>query len=465
MKAPSENEGAFLFPAIFSSTMKSVFYVEEDFVAGLLKQYFIGSGNVTHFVKRLANGQFAEQIAQNSIDLFLAQSDDPDRLTRVLETIRQVGRNVPTLVLTSHPERVPEKYRSFAHFVSVQELLESNIRWHIRLAKTMRRVQEVKAHFEAAESVVILLQDDPDPDAIASGLALRQVLGRNKQTAPLGSFGRVTRPENIAMVKLLEIEIEKVTKSTLGKFDRIAVVDLQPPHLAAPPDHVDLVIDHHPEQFTYKSHIKDIRPGYGATSTILLEYLLCSGTGIGPRLATALLYGIKSDTFSLSREVNEWDVGAFSYLYPLANQNLMRRIERPELPPAALDALSLGLKNRRVIDKVAFVHLGRVERDDLIPQMADFSLSFEGIEWAFVSGIYDANYIISVRNVGYVRAAGRVLKEAFGNIGSAGGHASMAKAVIPLAEIAREWEIDARNLRLINRKAEQLFLRALHSTK
>ena len=118
-----------------------------------------------------------------------------------------------------------------------------------------------------------------------------------------------------------------------------------------------------------------------------------------------------------------------------------------------------------MIDKVAFVHLGRVERDDLIPQMADFGLSFEGIEWAFVSGIYDANYIISVRNVGYVRAAGRVLKEAFGNIGSAGGHASMAKAVIPLAEIAREWEIDARNLRLINRKAEQLFLRALHTTK
>src|SRR5207247_7631451 len=221
-------------------------------------------------------------------------------------------------------------------------------------------------------------------------------------------------------VKLLEIEIEKVSASDLKRYDRIALVDLQPPHLSIQPEEVDLVIDHHPEQFTYKSHIKDIRPGYGATSTILLEYLLCTGSGIGPRLATALLYGIKSDTFSLSREVNEWDVGAFSYLYHLANQNLMRRIEVPELPPAALDALSLGLKNRRVIEKVAFVHLGRVERDDLIPQMADFSLSFEGIEWAFVSGVYDSNYIISVRNVGYVRAAGRVLKEAFGGLGSAG---------------------------------------------
>src|SRR5439155_2729950 len=210
--------------------------------------YFVGNGNVTNFVKRTTNSHFAEQIAKDAIDLFLAQSENPERLSKVLETVRRQGRKVPTLVLTSHPDKVLEKYKSFAHFVSLQELLESNLRWHIRLARTMRQVQEVKARFDGAESVLILLQDDPDPDAIASGLALRQVLGRNKQTTPLGSFGRVTRPENIAMVKLLEIEIEKVTKNTLGKFDRIAVVDLQPPHLAAPPDHVDLVIDHHPEQ-------------------------------------------------------------------------------------------------------------------------------------------------------------------------------------------------------------------------
>ena len=118
-----------------------------------------------------------------------------------------------------------------------------------------------------------------------------------------------------------------------------------------------------------------------------------------------------------------------------------------------------------MIDKVAFVHLGRVERDDLIPQMADFSLSFEGIEWAFVSGVYESNYIISVRNVGYVRAAGRVLREAFGHIGAAGGHASMAKAIIPLAQFPRTWDIDPRNLRHINSKVQQLFLKALHSAK
>ncbi len=445
--------------------MRSVFYIEEDFVAGLLKNYFVGNRKSTHFLRRGSNGDLAQELARDSIDFFLAQSEDPERLTKVLKTVRQEGRKVPTLVLTSISERIPEEFKSFTHYVSLQELLESNIRWHIRLAKTMRRLEEVRTHFAEAESVLILLQDDPDPDAIGSGLALRQVLGRNKQTATLGSFGRVTRPENIAMTKLLEIEIERVTQRSLKKFARIAVVDLQPPHLSNPPEQIDLVIDHHPEQFTYKSVIKDIRPSYGATSTILLEYLLCAGSNVGTRLATAMLYGIKSDTFLLAREVNEWDVEAFSYLYPLANQNLMRRIERPELPPAALDALSTALRNRRVVDKVAFVHLGRVERDDLIPQMADFSLSFEGIEWAFVSGVYDANYIISVRNVGYVRAAGRVLKDAFGEIGSAGGHASMAKAIIPLSRFHEKWNIDPRNIRMMNRRTQLEFLRSLRNSK
>jgi len=445
--------------------MKSVVYAEEDFFAGLLKEYFEGNGDTATLVRRGTNGLLADKLSRSQVDLLLAQSEDPDRLTRILEVVRQQGRKTPTLVLTSKSDEIPLQYKSFAHFVSVPELMESNLRWHIRLAMTMRRVEEVRNHFEDAESVAILLQDDPDPDAIGSGLALRLVLGRNKQTAPLVSFGRVTRPENVAMVKLLEIEIEKVNESRLKEFERVAVVDLQPPHLMHPPEQIDLVIDHHPEQFNYRCHIKDIRPRYGATSSILLEYLVCTGSNIGTRIATAMLYGIKTDTFMLTREVNEWDVEAFSQLYPLANQNILRRIERPEIPPAALDALGCALTNRRIIDKVAFVHLGHVERDDLIPQMADFSLSFEGIEWGFVTGVYESNYIISVRNVGYVRGAGRVLRGAFGDIGSSGGHGSMAKAIIPLSEFTRKWNIDPRNLGLINNLVQTEFLRSLHSDK
>src|SRR5438093_566485 len=123
--------------------MKSVFYCEDDFVAGLLKQYFLGDGNRTVFVKRSVNGSLTQHLEMNAADLFLAQSEDPEKLSKLLETVRQEGSKVPTLILTSQPERVPDKYKSFAHFVSMPELLESNLRWHIRLARTMRMVETV----------------------------------------------------------------------------------------------------------------------------------------------------------------------------------------------------------------------------------------------------------------------------------------------------------------------------------
>ena len=461
--------------------MRSVAYIEDDSVVGLLKDFFTWNGRAgqrrsTFVVKhpsvkrRLAalgvdviqarGNNLAEQLSRNHIDLLLIQSENLDHLTKILDMVGLQTQRMPTLVLTSHAREI-RQCASFAHSISMRELLESNIRWHVQLAKTMRQLEGVTEHFAGAQSVAILVQDDPDPDAVASGLTLRQVLGRNKLTTSIGTFGRIIRPENVAMVKLLGIDVEPITRSRLKQFDRIAMVDTQPSHLSVMPHRIDLVIDHHPEECNYKAHIKDVRPSYGATSTILLEYLLCHGGNVGRRIATALLYGIKSDTFLLGRGVNEWDVEAFSFLYPRANRSLMRRIERPELPPAALDALSRALKSRHIIDRVAFVHLGRVVRDDLIPQMADFCLQFEGVQWAMVSGIYESSFVISVRNVGHVRSAGRVIKEAFGTVGSAGGHATMARAAIRLSDLSRKWNIDARNTGLLSRRVQREFLKSL----
>ena len=461
--------------------MRSVVYIEEDYIAGLLKDYFVENGETTYIVtdpaakRHLAshgqevslpgrnNASLKKQLQANDLDILLVQSDDLQRIEGVLKLIRKHGQRVPTLVITAERDKVAEQAR-FVRCITMQELLEGNIRWQMVLARTARSIERIREHFEVADSVLILLQDDPDPDAIASGLALRQVLGRNKQTATIGSFGKVTRPENIAMAKLLEIEVERITAERCAEFDRIALVDLQPSHIRTKLPRIDLVVDHHPEQFNYETEIRDVRPDYGATATILLEYLLCMGNNVGTRLATALLYGIKSDTFLLGRQTNEWDVEAFSYVYPLANQNLLRRIERPELPPAAIDALGRALKTRQIVEKVAFVNLGRVEREDLIPQIADFCLQFEGIEWAVVSGIFESDLVVSVRNVGYVKAAGKVLKDAFGHLGSAGGHGSMAKAIIPLSTLCSKWKTDARNTRLITEKLQRRFLRSLRNS-
>ena len=181
------------------------------------------------------------------------------------------------------------------------------------------------------------------------------------------------------------------------------------------------------------ARVKDVRPSYGATSTILTEYLRAADTKIPQRLATALLYGIKADTLHLERGTTRADVDAFTFLHPLANHNTLRRIERPDLPDAALDTLALGIARRELVGGVLFSHLGPVGYPELVAQFADLFLQVEGAEWSVVSGVVNDELHISVRNVGYVRGAGEVVRTAFAELGSAGGHRAMAKAVIPLA--------------------------------
>ena len=176
----------------------------------------------------------------------------------------------------------------------------------------------------------------------------------------------------------------------------------------------------------------DIRSKYGATSTILTEYLRASAVTIGQRLATALLYGIKADTLHLNREVIDADLYAFVSLYPDINYNLLRRMEKPEIPMRFAPVLANALLTMVSKDKLLVSFVGNVVREDLIPQVADFMLQFEGADWVVCAGIYEENIVMSVRNVGYVKNAGDVVRRILNGFGNGGGHRTMAKAIFPI---------------------------------
>src|SRR5439155_1351460 len=183
---------------------------------------------------------------------------------------------------------------------------------------------------------------------------------------------------------------------------------------------VDLVIDHHPEETPTRAHLRDIRPAWGATSTIMTEYLRAADVKITQRLATALLYGIKTDTLHLERGATRADLEAFAYLHPRANHSALRRIERPELPNEALDVLALGIARRQLTHGVVFSHLGPVAYPELVAQFAEFFLQIEGAEWSVVPGAVNGELHISVRNVGHVRGPGDAARRAFGEAGRRG---------------------------------------------
>ena len=215
---------------------------------------------------------------------------------------------------------------------------------------------------------------------MASGLALRNVLRRTKQTAVIGALQGATRPENLRMQNLLDIQVEIITADQLAGFDRIAMVDVQPHYFGEAFHRVDLVIDHHPEQAGYSAVFKDIRPNYGSTSTILTEHLRAVDANISERTATAMLYAIKSDTLFFNRQANRVDLEAFSYLYPLADAAMIRKMEGAEITMDRLEYVLKAKQNGRMVEQVFCSFIGASPREDFIPYVADFYLQLEDVQ-------------------------------------------------------------------------------------
>jgi nanoRNase/pAp phosphatase (c-di-AMP/oligoRNAs hydrolase) len=276
---------------------------------------------------------------------------------------------------------------------------------------------------------------------MASGLALRNLLRRTKATAIIGAIQGVTRPENLRMANMLDIHVEKVTPAQFGDFDRIATVDVQPHYFGGMLDRVDLVVDHHPEQTGYSAAYKDIRADYGSTSTILTEHLRAVDVNISERTATAMLYAIKSDTLFFARHTNRVDLEAFTFLYPLADAALIRKMEGAEITLDRLEYVTRASQGGIMKDQVFSAFIGEAPREDFIPYTADFFLQLEDVKWTIIAGVVAGSLIISVRNLGYSRNAGEFVKRWFADIGSAGGHRAMAKAVVPIERFREKFGV------------------------
>src|SRR5688572_6897725 len=357
-------------------------------------------------------------------------------LPKIIESIRDAGGSLIYVlgVGSADREKRAEAIRNQfpdVSYLSLSELFEAPLLTEFSRALTRARVQQYQRYLADADRILILLHNEPDPDAMASGLALRTILHRTRTTAVIAALEGVTRPENVRMANLLDIHVETATPDTIEEFDRICMVDVQP-HYFQGLDRVDLVIDHHTAQHGYNAVLKDIREDYCSTCTVLTEHLRAIDASIRARTATAMLYAIKSDTLFFNRQANRCDIEAFSYLYPLADANLIRKMEGAEITMERLQLITKATQRGRLDDQIFSVFLDEVPRDDAIPYVADFYLQLENVRWTLVSGIVHGSFVMSVRNLGYTRNAGDFVRKYFVDIGSAGGHRAMAKAVVPL---------------------------------
>jgi nanoRNase/pAp phosphatase (c-di-AMP/oligoRNAs hydrolase) len=288
--------------------------------------------------------------------------------------------------------------------------------------------------FSGNDSVLIVI--NADPDAIASAMAFSRLLWRRVLSVTISHVNKINRPDNLAMLRLLGVSMISFSDLDSDHYSKIVIVDSQPNHNEFMSRlHPDVIIDHHPDT-NAKASFSDIRPTYGATATILTEYLRAARIIPSVKLATSLFQAIKIDTNSFKGQTLIEDVRAFQYLFRYANTHLARKIEQADLRLDFLKYFKVALQNKRLRKGRVFVHLGPVVNPDVCVIIADFFMRIVSVTWSIVSGTCDKKLIVVFRNDGIRKNAGKVAKESFGQFGSAGGHKNMARAEIALSDLS-----------------------------
>ncbi len=284
----------------------------------------------------------------------------------------------------------------------------------------------------------VLVMINADPDSIASAMAVKRLLWRRAKEVVIAYFNKITRPDNLAMIEYTDPGIVGLDEIKKANHNTFVIVDSQPDHHENfLKFHYDVIIDHHPLSDDNAKFV-DIRPDFGACSTIMTQYLKAKKIKPSSKLAAALMIGIKTDTSNFTRQTNLMDIKAFQYLYQFADNNIVIKVERAALNQEDLDFLANAIKQRKIINNRVFFHAGKITKPDELVIVADFFLTLVKVNWSIISGAYEEKLIIIIRNDGLRKAAGNTVKEAFSMYGSAGGHKTMARAELDLKLIKKD---------------------------
>ncbi|HVP67356.1 MAG TPA: bifunctional oligoribonuclease/PAP phosphatase NrnA [Anaeromyxobacteraceae bacterium] len=323
-----------------------------------------------------------------------------------------------------------------------------------------RRLDRLVEHARGHRRALILTHDNPDPDSLASGVALAWLLERLAGVAAVVAYGGIVgRAENRALIKVLKLPVVPLSRVVFDDYDLIAMVDTQPEHgnHSLPSAHFpDVVIDHHPPRpESQLAAVADVGRQAGATSTVVTDYLRASGLEVPSPIATALFYGIKSDTRDLERETTRPDVEAYLWLFPQADPQALSEIEHPRLPEDYFRLFHTAVERALVFDDAVVCDLGKVYYPDLVAEVADRFLAMAEVRWSLAFGLFHGSLYFSLRTRDRRMNAGKLIRDVIETRGgSAGGHGSMAGARLAVKGLA----LPAR--RRLVREVVQSFLEA-----
>jgi nanoRNase/pAp phosphatase (c-di-AMP/oligoRNAs hydrolase) len=374
----------------------------------------------------------AEALADRDVVLIL--SSDEGANADAVEHLREHGDDQFIVVRASDPVSADELTALGADVVinpssviadSALRALETG-----ELEFKARRLAEVIDGTD--ERMAIRIHRSPDPDSIASAAALQAIAASRDVAADIIYEGEVGHQENRAFVNLLGIELVPREETDDADYDTVALVDHAK---SGEPDaevEAQIVIDHYEHEHDHDIEFTDIRPNVSATSTILTKYIQELGLTLDDEVATALLYGIRAETLDFKRDTTPADLTAAAYLYPFADHDTLEQVESPSMSPETLDVLAEAIRNREVKGSHLVSNAGFIRDRDALSQAAQHLLNLEGITTTAVFAIADDTIHLAARSKDIRMDIGKILADAFGDIGEAAGHSTDATVEIPL---------------------------------
>ncbi len=406
-----------------------------------------------------------------SADAFLVLARDDKTNGATVRAIKKALPDTPIVVRASTESAAKDHREAGANYVVwgpdvvgnavVKELAELEL-----VKRTDELVRIIKDAGEGG--LAIFLHDSPDPDSIAAGLALQKIAEKIKVKSFIYYGGKIGHQQNRTLVNLLGARMKQITplddvRALLKRHNKTAILDCEiaGQNNVLPRDVVpNIVIGHHLTSANKAvGEFIDVRQNVGAVSTILLGYLQELGIVPDPKIAAALLHGIRVDTAGLTRHTSPSDLKAVGYLSPLVDQKMLEQIESPPMTNETLDVMGRAIMNRHQRGAYLVSSAGYITDRDALPQAAESLLNLEGVSSILVFGIQGDHVHFSARSRDTRINLGEIVQKAFGEQ-NAGGHAQSAGGAIPLGILGGTEDKDEL-LDLVEKAMQKRFMTAV----
>jgi nanoRNase/pAp phosphatase (c-di-AMP/oligoRNAs hydrolase) len=379
----------------------------------------------------IAETDVAEVIADR--DVVLVMSADVEANKTAVRHVRERGGDQFIVVRASDPVTADELTELGVDVViNPSEVIADSALRALETGELEHRAERLAEVLQGGERLAILAHRSPDPDSIASAVALQAIAESLGVEAVIRYEGEIGHQENRAFVNLLGIDLSPLAEDDLSAYDTLALVDYARVTEYTLDRQPDILIDHFEPELEYDARFADVRPNVSSTSTILTKYIQEFDLNLSEEVATALLYGIREETLDFKRDTTPADLTAAAYLYPFANHDTLEQVESPSLSPETLDVLAEAIRNRDVQGSHLVTNAGFIRDKTAVSQAAQQLLNLEGITTTAVFAVTDDTIHLAARSKDIRMNIGAVLSDAFGGIGEARGHATDATAEIPL---------------------------------